>query len=305
MSLVCCESRSKVSKARKIDPTHTLLIRKGFVRAVRRRFRALINMVKEAVKEKDVFGLEGNLVKNISPEQFKFTTSQEKIQMFMTWLNEMEMNTILEAYTTPSFRGREKKPWTDIFILSAYRKGIVRAATELKRAKMEGYEKSLDEAINLSLHSPFHADRVGILYERTFSQLKGIDDEMDKQISSVLAEGLVEGISPTEMTKNIVGRITSIGINRATTLARTEVIRAHAEANLNEFKSAGLEGVTLQVEWLTAGGTAEDDIKDVEPPVCPLCQEQAKKSPMTIEEARGLIPFHPNCRCTWIPYLKS
>jgi SPP1 gp7 family putative phage head morphogenesis protein len=74
-------------------------------------------------------------------------------------------------------------------------------------------------------------------------------------------------------------------------LARTEIIRAHAEGTLNNFELAGLENVELQAEFLTAG----DDR------VCPICSALSGKI-YSIKEARGIIPVHPNCRCTWLPY---
>jgi len=46
----------------------------------------------------------------------------------------------------------------------------------------------------------------------------------------------------------------------------------------------------LMAEWQTAGDER----------VCPLC-EPLDGTVMTIEEARGLIPRHPNCRCMWVP----
>ena len=47
-------------------------------------------------------------------------------------------------------------------------------------------------------------------------------------------------------------------------------------------------------EWTTAGDER----------VCPECGgwEGIK---MTIEEARGMIPLHPNCRCDWLPATKK
>ena len=73
-------------------------------------------------------------------------------------------------------------------------------------------------------------------------------------------------------------------------LTRTEVINAHAEATLNSYVEAGLEGVTVNAEYTTAG----DD------KMCPKCVALQGR-PYTIDEARGLIPQHPNCRCAWSP----
>ena len=54
---------------------------------------------------------------------------------------------------------------------------------------------------------------------------------------------------------------------------------------------ARLQGLGEFVNALTAG----DD------KVCVICEEIAAEGPYSIEEAQGLLPAHPNCRCAWIP----
>lgn len=299
--LSCCHITT--NKLRRIDPTRTTSIRRAFIKDVRRRFNKLSIEIKKAIIELDVLNLKKDeeekqrlkLNLNLAEKQYKFATSREKIELFMEWLNEMEWANILETRRIPALRGRGNRAWFDTYIQSAYRKGIGKAYAELKRLGVNGYEKGVEEGVNVAFNRPFHVDRLGILYTRAFNQLKGIDDEMDKHISGVLAEGLAKGLNPVEMADNIVERVDNIGITRATTLARTEVIRAHAEANLNEFEAAGLEGVNLQAEWLTAGDNN----------VCHLCLKGEKKNPYTLKEARGVIPRHPNCRCTWVPISKG
>jgi SPP1 gp7 family putative phage head morphogenesis protein len=55
-----------------------------------------------------------------------------------------------------------------------------------------------------------------------------------------------------------------------------------------------LEGVTVDAEYTTA-----DDNK-----VCPKCR-QLEGNVYTIDEARGIIPVHPNCRCAWNPVVRD
>ena len=74
-------------------------------------------------------------------------------------------------------------------------------------------------------------------------------------------------------------------------LARTEIIRSHSEGTLNMFELAGIEEVELQAEFLTAGDER----------VCPICDSMAGKI-YELKDAHGVIPVHPNCRCTWLPY---
>ncbi|MCR4284540.1 MAG: phage head morphogenesis protein, partial [archaeon] len=90
--------------------------------------------------------------------------------------------------------------------------------------------------------------------------------------------------------KNITEKIDFIGIGRATTLARTEVIRAHHLANINEYRQYGVELAGVKAEWRTVG----DDR------VCELCAPNDGKI-YALDEIEPLIPLHPNCRCMAVP----
>jgi SPP1 gp7 family putative phage head morphogenesis protein len=118
---------------------------------------------------------------------------------------------------------------------------------------------------------------------------------MDGQISRVLAEGLAQGKGPMDIARAMVGRVEKIGITRARMIARTETIRAHAEASLNTYEEAGVMGVGVQAEFVTA-----QDSK-----VCEECEAAAENGPYSIDEARGMIPLHPNCRCAWVPIVEN
>jgi 2'-5' RNA ligase len=67
-------------------------------------------------------------------------------------------------------------------------------------------------------------------------------------------------------------------------------IRAHAEGQLDSLKSLGVQQVGVSVEW----STAEDE------DVCELCSDMDGVV-LDIDEARGLIPRHVSCRCSWAP----
>jgi SPP1 gp7 family putative phage head morphogenesis protein len=54
----------------------------------------------------------------------------------------------------------------------------------------------------------------------------------------------------------------------------------------------GIKEVGVMVEWSTAG----DDR------VCEECESMEGKI-MDIDDAHGMIPVHPNCRCAFIPYI--
>lgn len=285
------------------DPSRTSGILRRFNADINRRFKKFSSQINQAVVTLDVFGLNErqHIIQNADLEarQFEFSRSDQKVERFMAWLQEMEKKGVLETSQRPGvFTGEE--PWTNTYIQAAYQRGIARAGEEL-RAK--GYDVPeahgfipgiTTDPIVLAFNQPFHAERVALLYTRTFSELKGITAAMDQQISRVLAEGMAEGRNPRDIARRMVDRVDKIGISRARTLARTEIIRAHHQATINTYEQWGVSGVTVLAEWLTAGYG-----------VCPICVGLGRRNPYTLAEIRNMIPAHPNCRCVAIPVMKE
>ena len=266
----------------RVDPTKTVTLRTRYERDLVRRFRAVAAAIRKAVGDDDLLAV--NDVR--PPARFDFKRDPEKVSDFMDWLRRMTADGILEVREGTPQRSAASRSWQNVYLRSAYQKGLAQAAGQMERAG------AVVEAtfVDAGFYRPIHADRVGLIYTRAFSDLKGITDAMDQKISRVLAQGIAEGVGPRVIAKRITDQVEGIGIVRARMLARTEVIRAHADATLNSFKEAGLEGVKVLVEFATAGDSK----------VCPRCAELDGKV-FKIAEAEGLIPVHPNCRCAFVP----
>jgi SPP1 gp7 family putative phage head morphogenesis protein len=141
-------------------------------------------------------------------------------------------------------------------------------------------------------------------------------ESITQQISSSIKFEMLEGIRNAESIPELRNRITGVWNNPidvsvppklddagnviregysyqmkpdtwATTVARTEVSRAFAEGRLTGYKQTG---VVQQVEFLI---TPDERL-------CPEC-EQLSGERYSLDDAEGVIPVHPNCRCTWIP----
>src|SRR4030067_2118023 len=291
MTLTCCVNNNSLNSQRNVDPTRTFSLRKRFEAILVKRFRKIRKKILEVIIEDDVFGLIATNV--LEQGRFAFPKSADKVSSFMSWLEQAEAQDILETFY--AFDGRRKESsWMNIYIRSAYQREVLRAAAELKKRGIPYLSLSLEEIFM----SPFHADAVALLYTRSFNELKGITNEMDKQISRVLAEGLANGENPRKIAYDIVDRVDKIGITRAGVLARKEIIRAHHEANMNEYELAGISDLEVYAELLTAGDSR----------VCQRCfalEKRSKAKPYTIEEMRGVIPVHPNCRCVAVPFTKE
>jgi SPP1 gp7 family putative phage head morphogenesis protein len=253
-------------------------------------------LINQAIIQNDVFGLKSRQIGDgaakvmmdaaAPPERaFEFSRSSDKVTQFMAWLTQQQDNLILGVTHGVDIASSSDSAWTNLYIELAYTSGLSGAASKMRK---EGASVA-SSWVNTAFQRPIHADRVGLAYTRTFSELDGITKTMDQQISRVLAQGIAEGRGPFDIARQINERVDKIGRTRSRMLARTEVINAHADASLNAYQEAGLEGVEVEAEWLTAADP------------CPKCEEAARGGPYTISVARGLIPLHPNCRCAWAP----
>lgn len=307
-----------------VDPSRTTGLRRAFSIAITRRFNELVKAIKTAIVTEDVFGLISDnqnpivtILQNITTpgrRAFQYRRDPQKIQAFMEWLRRAIEDGILDVTDIGQIGESINAAWPNAFIHEGYKKGVERARQQLKDAGYVVPTIQQSGGIAAVLAQVIHADRVGVLYTRAFNELRGITTAMDQLISRILSTGIIEGQSPRIIAKTLVHAITGSGstldlpvsyinprtgklINyvipareRAITLARTEIIRAHAVGQLQEFKNWGVAGVAVKAEFRTAG----DDR------VCFQCSSY-EGNVYTLEEATSIIPVHPKCRCIWLP----
>lgn len=295
------------------DPTHTTGLRNAMVKDLNKRFNIITSLIKKAVIDEDVFGLNDNNIainaETPGPKAFQFHNSSQKVDAFMKWLNVQVDKTLLETTIINQSGSATNGAWTNMYISDSYKRGVQRARYELKKGGFKVPSIEQTGGIDLSMSTPFHVDRLGILYTRTFNELKGISTAMDTQISRILAQGIGDGDNPRVLAKKLVdaidgsgkdtlGRPTMSPRRRAEILARTEIINAHHKANVQEYRNWAVEGVVVQAELTTAGDAR----------VCQQCKDLAKNTEgkdiiYTLDEIENLIPVHPQCRCIALPTL--
>ena len=293
------------------DPTHTTVLRNMFARDMKRRFAEIIRAVKIGVYTNDCFGLKPKIrAFQITPpaeEAFAFARSSAKLSAFMKWLQQQIDKGLLTVQELEQVGTSIEAVWMNMYLYDAYKRGVIRARMEMRNAGMD--IPTIDETggIGLVLGLPMHLERIGLIFTRTFTGLKGITDAMDHVISQILAQGLAEGDGPALLSRKIVAAIDGTGLGelgitdrlgrfipaerRAMMLARTEIIRAHHLATIQEYRNWAALKIYLKAEWRTG----RDDR------VCPECAKMEGKV-FTLDEAEGMIPAHPNCRCIFLPW---
>jgi SPP1 gp7 family putative phage head morphogenesis protein len=261
------------------DPSRTKTLRKEFGQRLRGVFARINSQAREDIVQKDKLGIRNSLVANRPPNpvhDLSFETDDRKVEAFRNWLRDQERRGRVDVFTRND----------NSYIRSAYGRGVKHADAKLREQGAELPERDIQEAFN----RPIHQEQLQTLYTRTFTEWEGVAEATNQQISRELADGLAQGENPTKIARRISDRVDKIGKTRATTLARTEVIRSHADATLNRYEELGVEKVAGEAEFQTAGDSR----------VCPICAG-LNGDVYTLKDARGLIPVHSLCRCAWLP----
>lgn len=273
----------------KFDPSRTLTLRRRFERKLAVRFKLLQKEITKLLVERDVLGLTKkpltyNVAEDVPAKAWSFMNDSRKVEEFEAWLQEESGLTIRP----------EGDVWKE-YIEEGYRKGAGRAFDQYnKTAAAEGNDAIAARGARLQamgLNAPETKEKLQLLAQRTFTDLKGVTEFMATQIRKELLDGLVQGDNPKVIARRIATQ-TGKSSYAARRIARTEIIRAHAEGQLDALERLGVTEVGVQVEWQTAGDKR----------VCKLCAGMEGKI-FKIKEAHGMIPKHPNCRCAFVPYI--
>ena len=278
------------------DPTRTLTLRNAFSRAFAGRFRRLGAELSKLLVEEDAFGLKKRSFRTqvltdealgslfASNTRWSFLDNPEKLKEFTEWLSE-EVDRLIVP--------EDDRYWED-FITQGWIRGHSRAYEQVAsvrgRSVFEAAFGGLKQQfLTTTLGRPETIEKVQILITGAKASITGMAEDLKNQVVRELAEGLTQGDNPKTIARRLNTRL-NISKRRSKAIAQTNIIRAHAEGQLNSMEALGVEEVSAAVEWSTAGDNR----------VCPLC------SPLSgvvrsIQKAKGLIPRHVNCRCTWIP----
>jgi hypothetical protein len=118
--------------------------------------------------------------------------------------------------------------------------------------------------------------------------INGIINTSLDRIGTVLGNGLADGTTPREVSRQINDVINDP--QRSLTIAQTEMSRAVVQSELSQYADSGIE----MVEWLVADP-------------CEDCQVNLDASPISIDESwpNGDAPVHPNCMCDIGPYISD
>jgi len=127
---------------------------------------------------------------------------------------------------------------------------------------------------------------IEILQIRQQAAFVGITDDMSKKIVNTITDGLLKGVNPNIIAKDITASV-DISIARAKTIARTETMYAYNQAAIDRFKSQNID----EVQWLAAmKDTTCEECADLDGQIFPMGSQPE-------------CPLHPNCLCVIQPVI--
>jgi 8-oxo-dGTP pyrophosphatase MutT (NUDIX family) len=267
---------TQVLDARK-DPTGTSRLRSRMRAEGDRRWQALARTLRQALCEHDLVGQRG----------IGRLPHGDKVEGFAAWLKEELRQKVL------GYNGGWLKPYVGDAAAIAQRH-----ATETAPG---------------GVVDPPRVVSMGAL---AASELAGICAAAAQQITRTVAHCLMANATPTR-TANAAAGVIKVMRNRTRAMSEYIIAKTHATSTLSAFRDAGVEQVGTIPERLhktrlkqTKHGKvladADDDEVEVitagDNDVCIVCEEISDDGPYDLDEAEGLIPAHPFCRCAFVPY---
>jgi SPP1 gp7 family putative phage head morphogenesis protein len=242
--------------------------------------------IHRAIRVRPPTGLKERAEKKLTSNRWRFDTNPEKLRQFKEWLR---------AQFNATLRGKSDEELWAAYIEAGFRKGAGRAFDDTNRRtrwqRRDFYEGTRSQFLRTAFGQPESVDKVKLLASRSFDDLENVTADMATKMTRALTDGLVQGKGPREIARDLNAQ-TDMGQERALTIARTEIIRAHAEGQLTALEDLGVEEVGVTVEWMITDDEA----------LCPKCAAMQGVI-LKLSEAHGLIPAHPNCRCAFAPYV--
>jgi len=230
------------------------------------------------------------------------------------WLRAMQTIAApyINEFTVASSTSLENAiPWIEI-----ERSGVSSLGHHIAVGLDLGVKLSIDRVPTVDIGWTENASET-LVWARQYAaeKVKAITEETKAALRESIVRQLAEGTTHTNMAKNLREHI---GLNakqakeladftiknkptaekisnlyrdkirqRANMIARTETAGAVSEGTLEGYRQAGVQ----MVKW------------DAAPDACEICMPMHGRD-FTRLEASGMLPMHPNCRCSWLPVIE-
>lgn len=283
----------------KVDPSKTSAMRRRARAEGRRRVLATVRKVREWLKQR---ANAGNVLTAHAEKSKERNDLEQILLMGLTDIGDfggrggqiaatlapaatLKGATLMPFTLEPMGMMPQADSWLAAYTDETYRQGLRTAFEGVGGEAMLGM--NADAWITQQMGRQATIDRALAVRKIGAEALHGAANRMVDRAAGVLARG-TEGVGKVMAEMDIEVR----GLTDVARIVETEIVRAKAEGVLEGLRGLGFTKVMASVEFQTAG----DDR------VCGECSD-LEGEVMTIEQAIGVIPVHPSCRCGWMPVI--
>jgi len=218
---------------------------------------------------------------DLTPDDFRFDDPAGADERFMDWLRRQQTRGVLETISRgDNIYIRRALSDGDRFALARLRENNISVQGNALPAEAFRIRTAGSQAAYAAMefNRPLPASTVKLLFDRNFDQLEKITTDTAGQINRVLSEGLIAGQNPRDIAADIADRIDAVSYDRATTMARHEILYAHNESAKARYRQQGVARVKVL-------GTSP----------CDICDPYVGNEYLLTDLPEGGPPFHPNC----------
>lgn len=288
------------------DPTGTRPVRRSLETSASRRWRLLELATRDVVVDRDAFGFR--------PGSPTVLDSDGKLRAFEAWFDSSIRSIVVgdgtwfaghvvRGYTMGQRRGEKIAS-----VPSAASVSTLRVVIEAARSDFQGIAAAVTQQVVRAAAAVIVAKlppsqlyrsvldvirRVGVVRTRLFSSYVVVRAHAAGTLDALESAGVVSvGLEVEGVPVIRVGDLRPMGPGRAKKKLRTRTKRPVRSGR----RRAAIERAEQKLEKLRRVHvqTAGDD------EVCPICEAIEEEGPYTIDQARNLIPAHPNCRCAFV-----
>lgn len=169
----------------------------------------------------------------------------------------------------------------------------------LRQAERDAADMDMELGVQVSpvIYQQDHQTELALLLLLLSSDLDSIVEAVIAAMVTAFADSVRAGEPLSKALSNVRKTVDKVGSKRTAAMTATAIVGAFAAAQLARYAQLGIRsvGAVPEFQWVTA-----------EKP-CPRCARLAAadngrgRGIYTLEQARGLIPVHPFCRCRWSP----
>ena len=235
----------------------------------------------------------------ITTQKDFFPTDEQKEAYWNTFVSKtLGYERALIARLKDMFKSQEKEALSklkpnmnlDTPLLSHPEKDYKEAA---KPVLSDLLKESIDDGEELINPKPAHRskqeDATEWLDGRLTWTAEHVAEETAKQLAKQLAQGFEAGESIPEIAKRVSGVFDNAERFRTVRIARTETIMTANEGALTGYSESKVEKVQF---YAALDERTDDDCLDLHNEI------------FEVDDAHGMIPIHPSCRCTWLPVVE-